>query len=99
MGDEVELYGEEYAKEHCAFYDLREICSIDPLLVEILKKPAGTLLRKLENGQWVDASHEKEGAEEEGYWVRVKDYTPQYSNFFLYPKSKDLLSSLRKEEV
>lgn len=79
VGDEVELYGEEYAKEHCAFYDLREICSIDPLLVEILKKPAGTLLRKLENGQWVDASHEEEGAEEEGYWVRVKDYTPQYS--------------------
>ena len=78
VGDEAELYGEEYAKAHCAFYDLREICSIDPLLVEILKKPAGTLLRKLENGQWIDASQEEDD-EEEGYWVRVKDYTPQYS--------------------
>ena len=37
-GDEGDVYGEgdEYYESHCGFYDIRDICRIDPDIIPLL---------------------------------------------------------------
>lgn len=52
-GDEAQYYGsEDYEEKHCGFYDLREICAIDPSLVPFLTMPYDTIMERDEQGQW-----------------------------------------------
>lgn len=52
-GDEAQFYGsEDYEEKHCGFYDLREICAIDPSLVPFLTMPYDTIMERDEQGQW-----------------------------------------------
>lgn len=52
-GDEAQYYGSaDYEEKHCGFYDLREICAIDPSLVPFLTMPYDTIMERDEQGQW-----------------------------------------------
>ena len=65
-GDEDEVYGEgtEYYKSHCGYYDLRDICRIDPDIIPFLNLPYGTTQMLGEDGAWYEVIDEDEGEEE-----------------------------------
>ena len=53
-GDEGDVYGEgdEYYESHCCFYDIRDICRIDPDIIPLLNLPYGTMQMRGEDGAW-----------------------------------------------
>ena len=65
-GDEDEVYGEgnEYYKSHCGYYDIRDICRIDPDIIPFLNLPYGTTQMLGEDGAWYEVIDEDEGEEE-----------------------------------
>ena len=65
-GDEGDVYGEgdEYYESHCGFYDIRDICRIDPDIVRFLNLPYGTMQMRSEDGAWYEVIRDDEGEEE-----------------------------------
>ena len=65
-GDEEDVYGEgeEYDDPHCGFYDIRDICRIDPDLVPFLNLPYGTTKMRGRDGAWYEVTREDKGEEE-----------------------------------
>lgn len=61
-GDEGEVYGGEdgCGASHCGFYDIRDICRIDPDIVPLLSLPYGTARMRDETGAWRRATEEDE---------------------------------------
>ena len=53
-GDEGDVCGEgdDYYKSHCGFYDIRDICRIDPDIIRFLNLPYGTMQMRGEDGAW-----------------------------------------------
>ena len=62
----VNVYGEgdEYYESHCGFYDIRDICRIDPDIVRFLNLPYGTMQMRSEDGAWYEVIRDDEGEEE-----------------------------------
>ena len=65
-GDEGDVYGEgdEYYESHCGFYDIRDICRIDPDIIPLLNLPHGTMQMRGEDGAWYEVIRDDEGEEE-----------------------------------
>lgn len=65
-GDEGDVYGEgdEYYESHCGFYDIRDICRIDPDIIPLLNLPYGTMQMRGEDGAWYEVIRDDEGEEE-----------------------------------
>ena len=65
-GDEGDVYGEgdEYYESHCGFYDIRDICRIDPDIIRFLNLPYGTMQMRGEDGAWYEVIRDDEGEEE-----------------------------------
>lgn len=65
-GDEGDVYGEgdEYYESHCGFYDIRDICRIDPEIIRFLNLPYGTMQMRGEDGAWYEVAREDEYEEE-----------------------------------
>ena len=65
-GDEGDVYGEgdEYYELHCGFYDIRDICRIDPDIIPFLNLPYGTMQMRGEDGAWYEVIRDDEGEEE-----------------------------------
>ena len=65
-GDEGDVYGEgdEYYESHCGFYDIRDICRIDPDIIPFLNLPYGTMQMRGEDGAWYEVIRDDEGEEE-----------------------------------
>ena len=65
-GDEGDVYGEgdEYYESHCGFYDIRDICRIDPDIIRFLNLPYGTMQMRSEDGAWYEVIRDDEGEEE-----------------------------------
>ena len=65
-GDEGDVYGEgdEYYELHCGFYDIRDICRIDPDIIPLLNLPYGTMQMRGEDGAWYEVICDDEGEEE-----------------------------------
>ena len=65
-GDEGDVYGEgdEYYESHCGFYDIRDICRIDPDIIPLLNLPYGTMQMRGEDGAWYEVICDDEGEEE-----------------------------------
>ena len=65
-GDEGDVYGEgdEYYESHCGFYDIRDICRIDPDIIRFLNLPYGTMQMRGEDGAWYEVIRDYEGEEE-----------------------------------
>ena len=65
-GDEGDVYGEgdEYYESHCGFYDIRDICRIDPDIIRLLNLPYGTMQMRGEDGAWYEVIRDDEGEEE-----------------------------------
>ena len=65
-GDEEDVYGEgeEYDYPHCGFYDIRDICRIDPDIVPFLKLPYSTTKMRGKDGAWYEVTREDKGEEE-----------------------------------
>lgn len=55
-GDEADVYGEgdEYYESHCGYYDIRDICRIDPDIVPFLNLPYGTEQMRGKDGKWYE---------------------------------------------
>lgn len=53
-GDEGEVYGEgdDYYESHCGYYDIRDICRIDPDIIPFLGLPYGATRMRGEDGEW-----------------------------------------------
>ena len=62
----VNVYGEgdEYYESHCGFYDIRDICRIDPDIIPLLNLPYGTMQMRGEDGAWYEVICDDEGEEE-----------------------------------
>ena len=65
-GDEGDVYGEgdDYYKSHCGFYDIRDICRIDPDIIRFLNLPYGTMQMRGEDGAWYEVIRDDKGEEE-----------------------------------
>lgn len=65
-GDEEDVYGEgdEYDDSHCGYYDIRDICRIDPDIIRFLNLPYGTMQMRGEDGAWYEVIRDDEGEEE-----------------------------------
>ena len=59
--DEGDVYGkgDEYFESYCDFYDIRDICRIDPTIVPLLSLPYGTCMEKDETGEWVEIADDE----------------------------------------
>lgn len=64
-GDEADVYGEgdEYYESHCGYYDIRDICRIDPDIVPFLNLPYGTEQMRNKDGKWYETI-DNDGKEE-----------------------------------
>ena len=60
------MYGEgdEYDDSHCGYYDIRDICRIDPDSVPFLELPYGTAKMRGRDGAWYEVTREDKGEEE-----------------------------------
>ena len=49
-------FWEQYTIDHenGGFYDIRDICRIDPTVVPLLSLPYGTRMEKDETGEWIE---------------------------------------------
>lgn len=65
-GDEGDVYGEgdEYYESHCGFYDIRDICRIDPDIIRFLNLPYGTMQMRSEDGAWYEVIRDDDSEEE-----------------------------------
>ena len=65
-GDEGDVYGEgdEYYESHCGFYDIRDICRIDPDIIRFLNLPYGTMKMCGEDGAWYEVIRDDDSEEE-----------------------------------
>ena len=65
-GDEEDVYGEgdEYDDSHCGYYDIRDICRIDPDIIRFLNLPYGTTQMRGKDGAWYEVIRDDEGEEE-----------------------------------
>ena len=66
LGTRGDVYGEgdEYYESHCGFYDIRDICRIDPDIIRFLNLPYGTMQMRSEDGAWYEVIRDDEGEEE-----------------------------------
>lgn len=65
-GDEESIYGEgdDYYESHCGYYDIRDICCIDPDIIRFLNLPYGTSQMLGEDGAWYKVIDEDQDEEE-----------------------------------
>ena len=49
-----DMMDDELDDEKAGFYDIRDICRIDPTVVSLLSLPYGTYMEKNETGEWVE---------------------------------------------
>ena len=61
-GDEGEVYseGNDYYEDRCGFYDIRDICRIDPNIALFLELPYGTAWMQDDEGKWHELIDEDE---------------------------------------
>ena len=57
-----EVYGEgnDYYEDRCGFYDIRDICRIDPNIAKFLELPYGTAWMQDDEGKWHELTDEDE---------------------------------------